>query len=196
VRRLLLDAALHVFAEVGYETASIDQVAAAAGFTKGAVYSNFATKDELFLALMEERFTARVVASRQALSARGTGSEPQELLAEIGRRLTEALSQDREWQLLFLDYWRRVVRNDQARQQFVEHRRRLRASVEAVIRTLPYGEREIGLSIEEQVTLVLALSNGLAIERLTDPESVPDHLFGRVLALPLGGLPPARPGTT
>ena len=51
VRRRLLDAALEVFAERGYASANLDQVAAAAGLTKGAIYSNFASKDDLFFAM-------------------------------------------------------------------------------------------------------------------------------------------------
>src|SRR5664280_79057 len=52
VRRRLLDAALEVFAEHGFDTANLDQVAAAAGLTKGAIYSNFTSKDDLFYAMM------------------------------------------------------------------------------------------------------------------------------------------------
>ena len=52
VRRRLLDAALQVFAEQGFASASLDQVAEAAGLTKGAIYSNFAGKDDLFFAMM------------------------------------------------------------------------------------------------------------------------------------------------
>ena len=55
-RRHLLDAAATVFARQGFHGASLDDVAAVAGFTKGAVYSNFASKDDLFLAVFEDRY--------------------------------------------------------------------------------------------------------------------------------------------
>ncbi len=55
-RRHLMDAAAVVFAREGFHRASLDDVAATAGFTKGAVYSNFASKDDLFLAVFEDRF--------------------------------------------------------------------------------------------------------------------------------------------
>ncbi len=183
VRRRLLDAAVHVFADAGYDVASLDQIAAAAGFTKGAVYSNFASKDELFFALMEEHITARVQIAREALESHPTGSGTTDALAEVGRRLTEALTRQREWQLLFLDYWRRAVRDERVREQFLQHRRMLRASIaEAVAQAQSHAPVPDGFTRDDVVTLILALSNGLAIERLTDPQTVPDDLFGRVLA--------------
>jgi AcrR family transcriptional regulator len=182
VRRRLLDAAVRVFAGAGYEAASLDQVAAAAGFTKGAVYSNFASKDELFFALMEEYITGRVVAAREVLRSHPGGAASPVALAEVGRRLTEALTREREWQVLFLDYWRRAVRDEQVRRQFLQHRRALRASIATAVDQDAVPE---GFTRDEVVTLILALSNGLAIERLTDPKTVPDDLFGRLLlALP------------
>src|SRR5690349_6821954 len=56
-KRHLMDAAAVVFARDGFHGASLDDVAAAAGFTKGAVYSNFAGKDDLFLAVFEDRYS-------------------------------------------------------------------------------------------------------------------------------------------
>ena len=185
VRRRLLDAAVRVFASVGYEAASLDQVAAAAGFTKGAVYSNFASKDELFFALMEEYITGRIAAARAALRSHPGGAASPAALAEVGRRLTEALTREREWQVLFLDYWRRAVRDEQVRSQFLSHRRALRESIAAAVELEAVPQ---GFTRDEVVTLILALSNGLAIERLTDPETVPDDLFGRLLS----ALPPRR----
>ncbi len=179
VRRRLLAAAVRVFAGSGYDAASLDQVAAAAGFTKGAVYSNFAGKDELFFALMEEYVKRRVESAHEVLRAYPDRPHSRAALAEIGRRLTAALSRERDWQLLFLDYWRRAARDERVRDRFLRHRRALRASIaEAVTQS---GVPE-GFSRDEVVTLILALSNGLAIERLTDPETVPDDLFGRLLA--------------
>jgi AcrR family transcriptional regulator len=172
-----------VFADAGYDAASLDQVAAAAGFTKGAVYSNFASKDELFFALMEEQITARVHATQQILRTHPGGAESPDTIFEVGRRLTQEFSRQREWQLLFLDYWRRAVRDEKTRDQFRQHRRALCASIaDAIGQNMPPGPRRDGLTLDNLVTLVLALSNGLAIEQLTDPDTVPDDLFGTVLA--------------
>ena len=183
VRRRLLDAAVHVFAERGYAGANLDQVAAAAGLTKGAIYSNFAGKDDLFFAMMEDQVLRRVEAIRAALEASAGAPREQRTLHDIGRLLTEAFTQQREWRLVFLDFWRRAVQDDDARAQFVAHRRALRAAIaDSVEQVLGRAPDLGGLTIDDIVTVVLALSNGLAIEQYADPDVVSPDLFGRVLA--------------
>jgi len=183
VRRRLLDAALEVFAERGYASANLDQVAAAAGLTKGAIYSNFASKDELFFAMMHDQALNRVEAVRAAVEADPRAPRGEQSLHDIGRLLTAAFTEQREWQLVFLDFWRRAIQDDAVRAQFVTQRRALRAAiadrVEQVLGRAPgLGE----LTVDDVVTVVLALSNGLAIEQYADPEVVSDDLFGRILA--------------
>jgi AcrR family transcriptional regulator len=183
VRSRLLDAALAVFAERGFASANLDQVAAAAGLTKGAIYSNFASKDELFFAMMTDQVLRRVETIRTALAANAVNTHGQQTLHDIGRLLTEAFSAQREWQLVFLDFWRRAVRDDAVRAQFVAHRRIVRAAIAGSIGQM-YGEAPApgDLTVDDVVTVLLALSNGLAIELYVDPELVGDDLFGRVLA--------------
>jgi AcrR family transcriptional regulator len=123
VRRRLLDAALEVFAERGFAGATLDQIAEAAGLTKGAIYSNFAGKDDLFFAMMHDQVLSQVEALRAVLAASSPGADDRQALRDIGRLLTD-----------------------------------------------------------DVVTVVLALSNGLAIEQYADPGAVSDDLFGRVLA--------------
>jgi AcrR family transcriptional regulator len=183
VRRRLLDAAVHVFAERGYASANLDQVAAAAGLTKGAIYSNFESKDDLFFAMMEDQVLRRVEAIRATLEASAGAPREQRTLHDIGRLLTEAFTQQREWRLVFLDFWRRAVQDDDARAQFVAHRRALRAAIaDSVEQVLGRAPDLGGLTIDDIVTVVLALSNGLAIEQYADPDAVSADLFGRVLA--------------
>ena len=67
VRRRLLDAALEVFAERGFDTAKLDQIAAAASLSKDAIYSNFASKDDLFYAMMAEQVSVRVASANRAV---------------------------------------------------------------------------------------------------------------------------------
>ncbi|MGO9660197.1 MAG: TetR/AcrR family transcriptional regulator [Acidimicrobiales bacterium] len=182
VRRRLLDAALKVFAESGFANATLDQVAAAAGLTKGAVYSNFESKDDLFFAMMADQFLNRLETVRSALAAHPGGTSRERVSRDIGRLLTAAFVEHRQWQLVFLDFWGRAVRDDDVRAQYLAHRRTLRAAiaerVEQVLGTAP----DLGdLSVDDVVTVVLALSNGLAIEQYVSPELVSDGLFGRVL---------------
>ncbi len=183
VRRRLLDAALPVFAERGFADANLDQVAAAAGLTKGAIYSNFAGKDDLFFAMMAEQVMRRVEDVRAALAPHAAGTRGPQALKEIGRYLTDAITAERDWQLVFLDFWRRAVRDDAVRAQFLAHRRVLRAAIAISIEKL-FGRDPTpdGFAVDDVVTLVLALCNGLAIERYIDSGLVDDDLFGRILA--------------
>jgi len=183
VRRRLLDAALEVFAEHGYGGTSLDQVAAAAGLTKGAIYSNFDSKDDLFFAMMKDQALNRVEAVRAALEASADAANQQQSARDIGRLLTAAFTQEREWQLVFLDFWRRAVQDEAVRAQFVAHRRALRAAITGRVEQALGRAPSVGdLTVDDIVTVVLALSNGLAIEQYADPDVVSDDLFGRVLA--------------
>jgi AcrR family transcriptional regulator len=183
VRRRLLDAALEVFASHGFERATLDQVAEAAGLTKGAIYSNFASKDDLFFAMMSEQALRRAEAVRIILAARQTDQDDRQAAHEVGRLLTAAFTRERKWHLVFLDFWGRAVRDDAVRAQFLEHRKTLRAAItERIEQALRGVPDTAGLTPEELVTVALALSNGLAIEEYIAPGLVAGDLFGRVLA--------------
>src|ERR1700722_12611485 len=75
VRDRILDAASKVFAAEGFAGATIDAIGQAAGFTKGAVYSNFESKDELFLALLDREFELRGQQIETALGGSGGDTE-------------------------------------------------------------------------------------------------------------------------
>ena len=185
VRRALLDAAARVFARQGIDAASLDDVAAAAGFTKGAVYSNFGSKEGLVAALVDDRTSAYLEVGLDAVS------DPSMSVAEraqaLGDRLTVAADEQRDWHLLFLELWQRAVRAGATEGPFLERRRELHAAVTAAF---DEHARAVGvtpvLPPDQLATLLMALANGLAIERHADPGSVPDDLFGRVLALVMG----------
>lgn len=185
VRRRLLEAATTVFAARGIDGASLADVAAAAGLTKGAIYSNFpGGKDELVLALMDHHIDRR---RALVLAAVGDGdpSAPG-AAARIGDVLADALAAEPEWQRLFLEFWAHAQRDERLRERFAVRRREARAEIADVARTETARlDVRLALAPEEVAVTLLALSNGLAIERLADPSAVPDDLFGRLLALVL-----------
>lgn len=190
VRARILASAAAVFARQGFAGATIDDVAAAAGFTKGAVYSNFTNKDELFLALMDAQVQARVDLVAGLLTdvqLHGTALSSH-TLRTIGDQLARATSAEPDWHLLFLEFWQRAMREPVVREQFIAHRRALRAAIAEVARgALPAGADWLP---DEAAVLVLALSNGLAIETLADSADIAPELFGRALAA-LADLPAA-----
>lgn len=184
VRERILRAARSVFADQGFAGATIDAVAEAAGFTKGAVYSNFGSKDDLFFALLDEQVDHRCEMIADLVDA---AAEPPTLRA-LGEILTDGMIDGRDWQLLFVEYWLRAMRNPQVLHRFLEHRRAVRASIEEAVARLDVGSVDPGYA----AVLVLALNNGLAIEAFVDPGSVPREMLGGILEAVAGDSMPSQ----
>jgi AcrR family transcriptional regulator len=181
VRRRIMRAATKVFLARGFSGATLDEIAATAGFSKGAVYSNFADKDALFLALVDEEFARRLDQLRTALEdapdGPGAGAEA------AGRSMTRALSAHQDLHVLFSEFRVHAARSPSTRRKLAQRRREIRATLARTVET--YAERaavELTMPAEHVATLLLALTNGLALERLGQPEAVPDELFGEVIA--------------
>ena len=179
-RERLIDAAAIVFAQRGFETATLDEVAAAAGYTKGAVYSNFASKTDLFIALIERRIEVQAAEH----SRRFEGQD----LAAVARGLADESHEDpeseRQWLLLAMEFWLHAMRDDRARVLMAEQYERARSFVSAelierVYRTLgqepPMPPRDIAIVIE-------SVGIGLAIQAALDPGAVRMSLQGEVIA--------------
>lgn len=185
-RARLLQAAGEVFAERGYDRASLDDVAAAAGLTKGAVYSSFASKDELFYALMRDRIGERLELVAEAVDRQAT---LQDIASDAGGGLVELISSQADWHLLFIEFWARAVRDPSLREEFARQRRSARWQI---ARFLEQHADQIGVDLpapaDQLAITVLALSNGIAIEQLADPDTVDPSIFGVVLGLLLDGL--------
>jgi AcrR family transcriptional regulator len=189
VRSRILEAAYAVFAEKGYESAGLERIAEAAGFSKGAVYSNFSNKDDLFFALISARIDERIASVRMVetggLPRPGREADAPEAVAKLAGTLLRELGEgDPVWQMMFVEFWLRCVRNDGLREKLARKRRAMRAKI------AEYAQAQAALSgIElsearamDLATTVLALSNGLGIEGLIDPESVRPELLGELLS--------------
>jgi AcrR family transcriptional regulator len=185
-RRRVLDAAFTVFAESGIAASSLDEVAAAAGLTKGAVYSNFASKDELVLALMEEHAAHRIEAG---LAGFTEGVNTDRAWVEMAAALVHDMRADAAWHRLLAEYFAMSRRDDTRRQALRDRRREVRAAIARVVaRVAEIHDVEPPQGPDEMAIVLLALSNGLAIETDIDPEGVPGELLGRVLTLIAGDL--------
>jgi AcrR family transcriptional regulator len=114
-RQRLITAAHEVFSERGIRDSPVEAICERAGYTRGAFYSNFATKEELFLALFREENDARVARIRAALADAGhhtaTGTEPlHTLLSDVARRFMEPYAIDRNWYLLTSEFHAQALR--------------------------------------------------------------------------------------
>ncbi|MET9017432.1 helix-turn-helix domain-containing protein [Streptomyces olivaceoviridis] len=124
-RARLLDAAFAVFAAKGYGRVSIEEVCEAAGFSRGAFYSNFATLDELFFALYQER--ADLIAAQVADALAQDGPDL-DVPASVDR-VTEVLLLDVDWLLVKTDFLVHAARNPAVAQALLDHRARLRRAI-------------------------------------------------------------------
>lgn len=180
-RDRVLEAALRVFTERGIAASSVNDVAAAAGMTKGAVYSSFASKDELVLAIMEQHVMERLSG---ALGLFAQAEDLRSAMTEAGGALVEALRSDAAWHRLLAEYFALSHHDPELRNALRERRREARASI---ARALDQLAEDHGITLpmpaEEFALVLIALSNGLGIESGIDPDGVPDQIFGNVLLL-------------
>ena len=197
-RKRLIDAAATVFARLGFEAASLDEVAAAAGYTKGAVYSNFASKTELFVALIERRIEVQSAGH----ASRFEGRDLEAMVRWLEGQPDQEADSEKQWLILAVEFWLHAMRDDRARLLMAEQYERARtvavdliaAGYEKAGRTPPLAPRDLAIVIE-------ALGAGLAFQAALDPTHVRMSLQGEVIArlLNLPVLPdaePAQPATT
>jgi AcrR family transcriptional regulator len=183
-RDRLLDAAAEVFADRGFAAATLDEVAAAAGYTKGAVYSNFSSKTDLFIALTERRIEVqtRIEARRlaAATAADGTGT--------AGKPVFD-LEAERRWVILVFEVWLQAMRDKRIADALAEQYRKAR-SMSAALLTDAYTRAglEPPMPARQLAIVVEALGVGVAFQAILDPEDVPislhDEAVGRLLGLP------------
>jgi len=193
-RERLLGAARRVFARSGFHGASVEEVASEAGFSTGALYSNFTGKEDLFLALMEReinehaREIAQAVSARDSMAERATGGARQWMIM---------IEREPEVLLLFMEFWAYGVRDAQVRPKvaarFAQVRELLTKLIADVVREF---DLELDIPAEQLAVAIDALADGIARQKLADPDAVPDELMGRVLSLLFAGATrPAGTGT-
>jgi len=173
----LVRAAGAVFAERGFHAARLEDVADDAGYSTGAIYSNFAGKEELFLAVLERQFAAHVRDLRAAVEPE---TAPEERLAAAALQWLDEQRRGPRAFLLFIETLAYAVRNPRFRRRFVN---RFRAMREATADLIAQADVELKLPPEELAVIANALTNGMALERLADPAGVPDELYGKALEL-------------
>ena len=166
----LLAAAQRRFFEAGYHATTLDDVADAAGYTKGAVYSTFGSKAGLFLALFDDIVDQRLAATRAIIDSEDSGSEA--TLQALADQPVE--ERNARFLLLSIEFWVHAAREPALLDAFSERYRRLRASLAEL------APRDSPLAPQRWALVTLALSNGFALERLIDPDGVPDDLMADV----------------
>lgn len=183
-RAELIATAASVFAQRGYEGASVEEIAERAGYSHGAVYSNFAGKSDLFLAVFEQYMSDRA----QELAATQGGIDDDAPLETRARALAdqwmERLASDRESFLLHLEFLTASRREPELAKRFGSRSAALRETIATFIAHRQEEEgTEAPLPPSELALVLRALGIGLAIEALVSPDAVRDDLYGDFVEL-------------
>ncbi|HXD53881.1 MAG TPA: TetR/AcrR family transcriptional regulator [Solirubrobacteraceae bacterium] len=197
-RERLLAAARTVFARSGFHGASVEEIASEAGFSTGALYSNFEGKEDLFLVLMEREIDEH---AHEIAAAVGRGSVS-ERAAGGARQWMTMIEREPEALLLFMEFWAYGVRDAEMRPKVAARFAQMRSVLTELIAD---GVRDFDLELtipaEQLAVAIDALADGIARQKLADPAAVPDELMGKILSLllaavtrPAGGTAPRSGG--
>lgn len=180
VRDRILDAASKVFAAEGFAGATIDAIGQAAGFTKGAVYSNFESKDELFLALLDREFELR---GEQIATVLEDGGDTAAAARALSRSVLDSVHSHADYYVLFVEYWLRAVRDPQLRERLIA-RRRTAAAEQALHIADSTATVQSGRRLADLAQLVVTVNLGIAMEEVLRPGTIdPDLLAQLITAL-------------
>jgi AcrR family transcriptional regulator len=184
-RHSLLEAAAQLFGERGLEGASIEQVVQAAGYTKGAFYANFKSKEELFLVMLDERFAYELERLDRALA--GTQEPHAEARAAAADFIH--LAGDQKWPSLYFQFVAHAARNEEFRKELASRHRAMRERLAAIFRR--WGEEGLGapppLPIEEITAMMFFMADGFLVDRIVDPW-LSEELYPTMVGVFLRGL--------
>jgi AcrR family transcriptional regulator len=183
----LIDAAEALFTSNGFHATSLDAVAVAAGYTKGAVYSNFSSKEDLFFAVYERRVERHEAHVAELFSQPPDAGEAiLRVIAAVGdvrRRRADG------WMAVFLEFWTHVLRHPEHRARFAEaHKRAVEPFRIALERFAAQQGITLAIPADQLATAMFAMENGIGLERLTDPEAADADLPVRLVELIFEGL--------
>ncbi len=186
-REHLLAAAAEVFAQRGFHGASLDEVAAVAGFTKGAVYSNFKNKEDLFLALFEANYEREMQALRATLEH--SESPPEDRISDFVTLIRDQTRRSGNMGLLYQEFWLYAARNPAAREEL---RRIDEEGVQALAEIIAAERARQGIepleSAVQAARIVETLFRGIAQLRVLQPDVADDEFVEAAIAFVARGL--------
>ena len=170
-REAVLDAARRVFLANGYHGTTVDAVAREAGFTIGAVYSRFAGKADLFLALLEQRIDERI----EQYSHFPSRPEPAADAVESARWWAGIVRTDLDWMLLVIEFRVHAARDPELNRRYTElHERHIAAFARYVAR---HVDEDVANAFARAA---LSMGTGFALARAAEGDGFPDALFEEV----------------
>ena len=185
-RAELIDAAARVVGRKGYHAATVDDIAAEAGFTKGAFYSNFESKEDVFIELVADRSRNWTIAVGRAYE----GDEPlSDRLETGGKVLTRMIQEQVDWMLLSSEMLAQCVREPRLRERLAAAYEECRQVIARVVERV---ETDFGVRLstpsDQVATMMMAMTDGFVFQRLADPDRLPAGLLADGINVFLTGL--------
>ncbi|CAI8865966.1 Transcriptional regulator [Brevibacillus sp. IT-7CA2] len=177
-RQLLIDAAIETFAQLGFHGASVDKIADHAGFTKGAVYAHFQSKEDLFLAILESQMQLHVSNIHHVIDRQPSLSH---FIEAMDAYFMSVQQQNRTWNMLNLEFLLYAMREESVRKRWSNMIIESVQHLSKAIQTLMPKESDSTLSADEMAWTILALENGMSIFYYISGDQVPQSLYGKAL---------------
>ncbi|MFJ8530390.1 TetR/AcrR family transcriptional regulator [Bacillus sp. NPDC094106] len=178
-RQLLLESAVETFAKLGFHGASVDKIAEHAGFSKGAVYAHFHTKEDLFLAIVEQQMNLYVRNIRQVIGQQQSLSHFIETMDEY---FDSVRQQTQTWSMLSMEFLLYAMREESVRHKWsnmiTEAVKQISKAIESLLLKENYKST---LSAEEIAWTMLSLENGMSIFYHISQNHIPLDLYGKAL---------------
>lgn len=180
-KRHLLEAAEVVFAAQGFGAATVEQITSRAGYSRGAFYSNFKSKDELFLTLLEERLSQGIAEVSRIVDTANTTTE---MIEQLRARAVSGRPGDLRWHLLVSEFHAYALRHPKIRVRLAEQERKERRALTQAVRHqfdaagVPPPADPARLAL-----LIQCVDHGLRLEQSIDAESVPPGSYIDFLSL-------------
>lgn len=186
-RRALLDAAAKLIAKRGYRGTTVDDVVAGSGLSKGTFYWHFKSKEDLLLAVLEERIDQPL---HELVERLRTASPDEDVSPEASRVFAGLMEPGRETILLDHEYRALAMRDPKVRARYTKRQRALRDALAAGLdaRARRLGAPAFSIPSVDIATAYLNLGSALAVEKLIDATAVPESLLGETVALVYQGL--------
>ncbi len=190
-RALLLAAARQVFLARGYHAATLEQIAEEAGFSKGVVYSQFESKADMFMALLEQRIEERADENARVVEG-ASGADGLALLRDHAVRRNEA---DFDWGLLLIEFRVHAARHPELNRRYAAAHARTVQALESVIAAVyERADEAPPLPPRQMAQFILTVSVGARLERAADPDAPRDSAAFEVLTRITGPRAPSRDG--
>jgi len=183
-RTLLLRAATQLFCKRGLEGASVEEVAQLAGYTKGAFYANFKSKEELFLVMLDEQFSRELQRLDETLA--GTRDPHEE--ARLAAIDFIHFAGNAEWPQLYFQFVAHAARDEDFRQELATRQRAMRERLVEIFTRWKQGTGiEPPLPLSDVTAMIYCMADGFLVDRMIEP-ALNEDLYATMIGVFLRGL--------